>query len=549
MKFNNYLKLLLLSLFECITQNVFAYDFVSGGVYYNIISTTDMTASVTYYSKTDNVYSGTVSLPSTVIHDGKTYTVTEIGEYAFVGCTGLTGINFPDKNLTKIGNYAFSGCNGLTQFVIPPLITSIGNCAFSGCYGIKSITIEESVTTLSLGYNSSGSPGKGLFYDCPLYSVFIGRPINYSTSSGYGYSPFALNKTLVKARLGNPLTYIYNYLFYGCTAFTTIEYNSQCKPTTVGNYAFAGCKSLTESDIVLPQSVKTIGEGAFKNCTFQAYTIPDHVTTVGEYAFQNCVNLTNIVIKPSVTSIGNYAFNGCTSLTGVTIEEGVETLSLGYNSSGSPGKGLFYDCPLYSVFIGRPINYSTSSGYGYSSFALNKTLVKARLGNPLTYIYNYLFYGCTALTTMEYDANCKLTGVGQYAFYGCKSIVDGSGFIPASSTAIGERSFYGCTKLERVTIPAKVTSIGQYGFANCLNLTSVTSLANTPPSINENTFSADTYTNATLNVNNLNAYSQAVGWKNFLNNAESDESKGDMNGDGIINITDVIILVNYILDN
>ena len=31
-----------------------AYDFVSGGIYYNITSSTNMTVAVTYYSKTNN---------------------------------------------------------------------------------------------------------------------------------------------------------------------------------------------------------------------------------------------------------------------------------------------------------------------------------------------------------------------------------------------------------------------------------------------------------------------------------------------------------------
>ena len=132
-------------------------------------------------------------------------------------------------------------------------------------------------------------------------------------------------------------------------------------------------------------------------------------------------------------------------------------------------------------------------------------------------IYNYMFYGCKALTTMEYDSNCKLTAVGNYTFYGCKAFVDGDDIIPTSVTTIGERAFSGCTNLETITIPGKVTSIGQYGFADCTALASVTSLAVTPPSIKENCFSTDTYNNATLNVSNTPAYGQAVGWKKFLN--------------------------------
>ena len=171
----------LLFLLFGITPIAQAYDFVCDRVYYNITSSTNMTAEVTYLNKEYNAYSGTVTIPGSVSFDGKTYTVTAIGDYAFVGCTSLDGVEFTSNNLKKIGARAFSGCNGMTGFVIPAHITEIGNYAFNGCYGMTSVTIEESDETLTLGYNyNSSNGGKGLFYDCPLYSVFIGRPLSYS---------------------------------------------------------------------------------------------------------------------------------------------------------------------------------------------------------------------------------------------------------------------------------------------------------------------------------------------------------------------------------
>ncbi len=151
---------------------------------------------------------------------------------------------------------------------------------------------------------------------------------------------------------------------------------------------------MTETDIVLPQSVVTIGEGAFSNCTsLEGYTIPNHVKTVGDYAFQNCEKMKAVVIKPSVKSIGNGAFNGCTAMTGLVFEESDETLSLGYNyyNSSGDGKGMFYDCPLQSVFVGRPLSYNTARWYGYSPVARIETLTKGHFGNPVKAIPSYLF--------------------------------------------------------------------------------------------------------------------------------------------------------------
>ena len=149
---------------------VAAYDFASGGIYYNITSSTNMTVAVTYDSKTNNTYSGTVTIPEKVTYNGKTYYVTAIGDYAFIGCTGLKKVTYGSQRITTIGNYAFQGCNGMTSFVIPPHITSIGNGVFNGCYGMTGVTIEESEETLSLGCNyeitvNTTSLGRGLFYD------------------------------------------------------------------------------------------------------------------------------------------------------------------------------------------------------------------------------------------------------------------------------------------------------------------------------------------------------------------------------------------------
>ena len=144
---------LLLFLLLGTVQIASAYDFASGGIYYNITSSTNMTVAVTYDSKTNNTYSGTVTIPEKVTYNGKTYYVTAIGDYAFVGCTSLKGVNITSERTKTIGNYAFQGCNGMTSFVIPPQITSIGNYAFNGCYGMTSLVIEDSEETLQYTFD------------------------------------------------------------------------------------------------------------------------------------------------------------------------------------------------------------------------------------------------------------------------------------------------------------------------------------------------------------------------------------------------------------
>ena len=88
-------------------------------------------------------FSGCSGLTSITIPNS----VTTIGECAFSGCSGLTSITIPNS-VTNIGKYAFSGCSGLTSITIPNSVTTIGECAFSGCSGLTSITIPNSVTNI-----------------------------------------------------------------------------------------------------------------------------------------------------------------------------------------------------------------------------------------------------------------------------------------------------------------------------------------------------------------------------------------------------------------
>ena len=73
--------------------------------------------------------------------------VTSIGEGAFYGCSGLTTVTIPNS-VTSIGDYAFRNCSDLTSITIPNSVTSIGKGAFRGCSGLTSVTIPNSVTSI-----------------------------------------------------------------------------------------------------------------------------------------------------------------------------------------------------------------------------------------------------------------------------------------------------------------------------------------------------------------------------------------------------------------
>ena len=192
--------LLILLLFS--SFSTLAYDCKVAGIYYDL-NNDDKTASVTYMglgsSDNKDAYVGNIIIPESTTYNGTTYSVTSIGDGAFLDCSGLTSVDIPNS-VTYIGYGAFSDCSGLTSVTIPNSITSIGNSAFYGCSGLTSVTIPNSVTSI----------GDGAFAGC----------------SG-----------LTSVTIGNSVTSIGKYAFFSCSGLTKLV-SLAVEPPTCGTAAF-----------------------------------------------------------------------------------------------------------------------------------------------------------------------------------------------------------------------------------------------------------------------------------------------------------------------
>ena len=303
---NRLIQLTLFLLVVMLPVTAKAYDFEVNGIYYNESGTN---ATVTYQSYSNgtftNDYTGSVTIPETVTYNGTTYSVTSIGNSAFVGCSGLTSVTIPNS-VTSIGNSAFYGCSGLTSVTIPNSVTSIGTSVFYGCSGLTSVTIPNSVTYINTyAFNGCSS--------------------------------------LTTVTIPNSVTLIGDYAFSGCSGLTSVTIPNSV--TSIGEAAFEGCSGLTS--MTIPNSVTSIGNFAFEGCSgLTSVTIPNSVTTISNYAFYGCSGLTSVTIPNSVTSIRKSAFYGCSGLTSVTIP----------NSVTSIGRFAFYDCNRLKTIIWNAVN-------------------------------------------------------------------------------------------------------------------------------------------------------------------------------------------------
>ena len=445
-------------------------------------------------------------------------TVTAIKKYAFYNCRSLTSITISENSqLTSIEDHAFNNCRSLTSITIPEGVTNIRKYAFYNCYSLTAITIPEGVTSI----------GDNAFYNCnSLTSVHIKDiaswcNISFGDSGSnplYYANKLCLNGELVtELTIPNTVTAIKKYAFYNCRSLTSITIPEYV--TSIGGNAFSGCSGELTVNCNIPsassgsgafynsnftkvtigESVTSIGQYAFYECTgeltvncnipasafyggdFTKVTIGDSVTSIGNGAFSICSSLTSITIPESVTSIGGYAFNDCSALKEVIIEDGNETLSLGYNSeSNNGGQGLFYDCPLETIYLGRNLSYSSSASYGYSPFYNQKALTSVTIGDSVTSIGGYAFHGCSSLTAVHIKDiaswyNIKFNGYDANPLYYAKNLYLNGELVteltvPHAVTAIKDYAFYGCLSLTSITLPESVTSIGDNAFYDCSNV-------------------------------------------------------------------------------
>ena len=83
-----------------------AYDAKIDGIYYSFSGNR---ATVTYRDEWYDSYKGDLIIPESVSYNGKTYSVTSIGDLAISNCTSLNSITIPNS-VTTIEKRAFYHC-------------------------------------------------------------------------------------------------------------------------------------------------------------------------------------------------------------------------------------------------------------------------------------------------------------------------------------------------------------------------------------------------------------------------------------------------------
>ena len=236
--------------------------------------------------------------------EGHNYTVTTIGESAFLYCFYLTNLSIPNT-VTTIEASAFAYCQGFTgDLVIPNSVTTVGYGAFQICPGFGTLYIPSCVQ--SIGGNSFGYCAfSGIVVD-PENSVYDSRN---ACNAIIETSTNQLVTGCKNSTIPNTVTSIGYCAFRGVQGLTSIEIPNSV--TYIGENAFAFCYDLT-GDLTIPNSVDTIDAGAFFYCQgFEGIlTIGESVTFIGDQAFRNCSGFTGAITLATTPPVLGDDFGG-----------------------------------------------------------------------------------------------------------------------------------------------------------------------------------------------------------------------------------------------
>ena len=295
--------------------------------------------------------------------------VTEIGGYAFDGCSGLTRIEIP-PSVTSIGEAAFSDCSGLTRIKIPSSVTSIGNYAFRDCIGLKDVYYtgtQEQWNAISFGYGGDASDVFVIYDEDLDENISIPFTLHCNSSeSAPSASPSPKSSEQPSVAPSATPSEKPSAAPSAAPSVTPSEQPS-AKPsaapskTPEADVPAAGTTlkektgreyKVTKSDsskgkpsvtltklsakekkakkVTIPKTVTVdnveyqvtgIKAKAFKNSKkLQSIVIPDTITEIGASSFEGCKNLKSVTIGKNVTSIGKNAFKNCKNLKKITVK-------------------------------------------------------------------------------------------------------------------------------------------------------------------------------------------------------------------------------------
>ena len=300
-------------------------------------------------------------IPETVVNNGTTYTVTEIGDRAFdcrlvdstpykdyVGKPNFVSIKIP-KTITRIGAYAFRQCgdlhtnSGLVNVIFDSesQLKLIDHDAFANCCAIREFELPREVETI----------GENAFYDDWCIKKFTFQ--EGSRLKSIGGNAFHCNSSLQSLTLPSSVTNIDHHAFYQCSSL---------------------------DEFVIPDGVESIERAVFAECSkLKTVTVPNSVKKVVQKAFLKCSSLENVVYKgtadqwDNLINSSNFEQTDNGNFKNPTVLKYLCTVTFEMNGHGTAPEAQ-------TVYTGdklAKVAEPTAAGYTFGGWYTDKELTKA----------------------------------------------------------------------------------------------------------------------------------------------------------------------------
>ena len=271
-------------------------------------------------------------------------TIIEINDHAFYYCFDLTSINIPES-LEYIGQYAFCWCENLNiELALPDQMTDIEEYAFSGCSSITGLRIPSNLNTINKGVFKTCSSISSISIPSNIVSIgdysFEGTGVKEliipDSVTSVGYAAFQ-GSAVESIKISDSVVAIGEYCFNGCSNLSTVSLPKGI--TEISRGMFGNCTSLKTLEI--PNGVTSIEHSAIYY-SMEYIKIPDSVTFISGNNFSN--EKTNILYygtekqwnKVDINSSYKKLFCIVSPVTGIEIEQPEYLVETGSSLDISP---------------------------------------------------------------------------------------------------------------------------------------------------------------------------------------------------------------------
>ncbi|MBD5266170.1 MAG: leucine-rich repeat domain-containing protein [Bacteroides sp.] len=313
-----------------------AYDFEVDGIYYDVVSFTDLTCTVT--NNGNNSYSGDITIPDVVSYNSRELKVIGISAGAFSNCSSLNNVII-GNNVETIGSRAFI-YSSIKEVIFGKNVTSISDHLFAECQNLSSVKLNPGIKII---------PPRTFYHTESLIEINLHEGITELQEGAFDRSGIS------SISLPSTLSAISKDCFYR-SRLKNIELNGNIEEISLGCFAETPLTSIT-----IPSSVVTICSNAFNGSALLEVKGGENVKEIGDKAFAN-TPLVSVDLGQALKVLHRTAFDGATDIRTINCYAPIAPELVG--NAGQPlFDGKVYINAELNVPVGAEAQYQTAEDW------------------------------------------------------------------------------------------------------------------------------------------------------------------------------------------